>query len=54
MTDQTVNPPRRGFLGRLLRGTALLIAGAGIGAGGFAAACSTPVAVCRPQRKCCA
>jgi flagellar protein FliL len=37
MTDQTVTPPRRGFLGRLLRGTALLVAGAGLGAGGFAA-----------------
>lgn len=37
MTDQTVNPPRRGLMGRLLRGVALLLAGAGLGAGGFAA-----------------
>ena len=37
MTDQTLNPPRRGLLGRLLRGVAMLIAAAGLGAGGFAA-----------------
>ena len=37
MTDQTVNPPRRSLMGRLLRGAALLVVGAGLGAGGFAA-----------------
>lgn len=37
MTDQTLSPPRRGLMGRLLRGVALLVAGAGLGAGGFAA-----------------
>lgn len=37
MTDQTVNPPRRSLLGRLLRGIALLVTGIGLGAGGFAA-----------------
>lgn len=37
MSDQTLNPPRRGLIGRLARVLFLLIAGAGIGAGGFAA-----------------
>jgi flagellar FliL protein len=37
MTEQTTNPPRRSLIGRLVRGTLLLVAGGGLGAGGFAA-----------------